>query len=1054
MTRTTVNSWSDISLADLFYAYRKAKADCFFERSGYSAQDFVDYERDLPSRLTELVRRLKGGHIEEVLNENLGSPRIVAKKLVLERNTDPDADNGHGFFSDAERAFEQARKTSELIPEFRVIGDFPITMHVLSALWINLVGHKYDACLSSCSYGSRLRRYRPEAGLPPGGVGNYHKEAIGSFQRYFGPYKRWRAGGLDSIRNELKQDRKVVAISMDLTSYYHEIDPAFLADDRFLRSIGLTLTPWELSFTSAFVKALSAWGALSRGAMKDLGCEVSPTGAGMPIGLSIARIVANVLLVALDRDIEQGLAPVYYGRYVDDIFLVLRDPENLRTSADVLAFIGRRTECFPWPLPPDGSILLDLPGGYQGVTRLLLQQKKQKTFFLSGRAGLDLLDSIESQIRSVSSERRLMPSPKRLESMASARVLAAAGDPTQEADTLRRADGLAVRRLGWSIQLRAVETLARDLRREDWKEEREKFYEFAHSHILRPDRILDQMDYLPRLLSLAVALGDWTAAYRLFDAAMRAIDELCGACSAGAKMIINGVHGQIVGGRVWEELRRSVTDSARDAVLRSIPFSGRSGMPRPLPDMGLKLCERVSIQLNRVSEDALALREADWAKVPYKDHLQRDATRERPFVTNEEHLYGLYAHERDLKDFLDESAQVHRYTGGRRIRHEARSQHQEPERHSLIPYLLPTRPYSTEEISLFLPDRCVFSSDCDESPAKAWASFVRAVRGAWVWNSRVEEDAKQSYDPLPPEVIQKDWKFADLGSRGKPEGVRLGISSLLTTEVSWHAAAGGGSDLSPDRYERIERIVNEALQAKPRPSHLLLPELSLPSRWIRTVSGLLRESGISLIAGLDYQHVDNEIYSEAVLVLEDDRLGFASTVQIRQQKGLPAPGEEFDLKRLYDKTWPRDLQKMPKPVYMHRGFCFGVLVCSELQNIRFRQNFQGDVDCLIVLSWNKDLETFSSLVESASLDVHAYIALVNNRRYGDGRIRSPAKLHHDRDLCRIRGGKNEHVVIESLDLATLREFQSRGTRWPSDDDPFKPVPEGFAIAPFRKTTAR
>ena len=141
----------------------------------------------------------------------------------------------------------------------------------------------------------------------------------------------------------------------------------------------------------------------------------------------------------------------------------------------------------------------------------------------------------------------------------------------------------------------------------------------------------------------------------------------------------------------------------------------------------------------------------------------------------------------------------------------------------------------------------------------------------------------------------------------------------------------------------------------------------------------------------------------------------------------------------------------PKPIYIHEGFCFGVLVCSELQNVAHRLQFQGKVDCVMILSWNPDLETFSSLVESASLDVHAHIALVNNRQYGDSRVRVPAKEHYLRDLCRLKGGLNEHVVVVGLDVEKLRAFQSRNKRWPRKGDPFKPVPEGFKLSPYRKT---
>ena len=110
-----------------------------------------------------------------------------------------------------------------------------------------------------------------------------------------------------------------------------------------------------------------------------------------------------------------------------------------------------------------------------------------------------------------------------------------------------------------------------------------------------------------------------------------------------------------------------------------------------------------------------------------------------------------------------------------------------------------------------------------------------------------------------------------------------------------------------------------------------------------------------------------------------------------------------------------------------------------------RHRFQGNVDCLMVLAWNKDLETFSALVEAAALDVHSNIALVNNRKFGDSRVRTPAKAHYGRDLCRLRGGENEYVVVVELDVERLRAFQSRSKPWPAPGDPFKPVPEGFRI---------
>ncbi|MDF5952700.1 hypothetical protein P4193_19900 [Pseudomonas aeruginosa] len=147
-----------------------------------------------------------------------------------------------------------------------------------------------------------------------------------------------------------------------------------------------------------------------------------------------------------------------------------------------------------------------------------------------------------------------------------------------------------------------------------------------------------------------------------------------------------------------------------------------------------------------------------------------------------------------------------------------------------------------------------------------------------------------------------------------------------------------------------------------------------------------------------------QMYSEAVLVLADDRCGFMSSVQIRQAKSLPAAGEEATLSHLFGPV-AAHLAGERKPVLQPRRLCLVYWSAPSCRILRIVQQFQGNVDCMMVLSWNQDLETFAALIESASLDVHAHIALVNNRRYGDSRVRSPAKKDYMRDACRLAVGR-------------------------------------------------
>ena len=111
-------SWATLDLEHLFFAYRKAKADCFFDRQAFIAERFVAFEENLYTNLTELLAALQAGNVEDLLKSNLGTPTLVAKKLGVT----PSKKNGHGYFSSPTRAFEHLREHNTLTPEFRLVG--------------------------------------------------------------------------------------------------------------------------------------------------------------------------------------------------------------------------------------------------------------------------------------------------------------------------------------------------------------------------------------------------------------------------------------------------------------------------------------------------------------------------------------------------------------------------------------------------------------------------------------------------------------------------------------------------------------------------------------------------------------------------------------------------------------------------------------------------------------------------------------------------------------------------------------------------------------------
>jgi hypothetical protein len=333
--------------------------------------------------------------------------------------------------------------------------------------------------------------------------------------------------------------------------------------------------------------------------------------------------------------------------------------------------------------------------------------------------------------------------------------------------------------------------------------------------------------------------------------------------------------------------------------------------------------------------------------------------------------------------------------------------------------------------------KCV--TDMDRLHDLAWA-----LRGAWL----KPLDQEESSDNSAPLTIGKTQKLA------KP---RIALTSHLVSDASWSCAAAGKPNLGAERYTALVKLTNAILKSSVKPDYVLFPELSIPRKWLPSVSRKLKSSGISMIAGVEYERISigtpskTYVTNEAYLYLMDDRVGYREQCVVKQRKGFPAHHEREELRHKFGlELAPLDPAKCEKRVINHFGHCFGLLICSELTDIRFREKFRGNIDSLFILSWNQDLESFAALVDSASLDVHCFVSLVNNRRFGDSRVRAPYKKQWRRDLVRVKGGLEDYFVTTELDLTELRQFQSHAEPPLGESAVFKPFPEGFLISDNRK----
>ena len=294
------SGWESLTIEDLLVAYRKAKADCFFENTFPTAIKFAEYEQDLLANLKGLLKLLQKADGFAKNNELLGDFRLLPKKLSTERKSDS-GDNGHVHFSKPDRAVESLFKNYNVVPEFRIVGDFPVNTHIISALWINMIGHKFDAKFDESCYGARLKRIRNDELFVEDNEKPFHISSIGSFVPYFQPYQKWRNDGLKTIRDELEKEHDIIAVSLDLKSYYHFIDPLITSAPALVEALDLKLSDEEKSFTDQLSRFLNAWGDGATKFGKSVGGKKAKISGGLVIGLTCSRVISNALLHKWDR---------------------------------------------------------------------------------------------------------------------------------------------------------------------------------------------------------------------------------------------------------------------------------------------------------------------------------------------------------------------------------------------------------------------------------------------------------------------------------------------------------------------------------------------------------------------------------------------------------------------------------------------------------------------------------------------------------------------------------------------------------------------------------
>lgn len=384
-------------------AYKKLKQMIHFEKNSLSLRKRLaafECKGDFEERLRIVVKVAKSRAPHETTEFQAWLDEISFDVIPKGIDGSQKSREGQGSFV--------SNVTSEPVhwaAKVNYMFDGPIELHLLSVLWLMTEGVECDNTLSGHCFGSRIHQF----------VENNDDHSAYLFKKYHELYAKWRDSGIQKARDLLSEDRQsVYIVGLDVQEYYYRIQ----LDWQRLRAQIKRAVPQGPSYKS--LKSRQVLGANLFKCIEEIckhyrDClnpmlaithpDLPEESTCLPIGLSASPVIANWYLKKFDDAILEKVRPAYYGRYVDDILMVVAMPQAPDESDPIMSFMDRvlvDTGILKWDQKNARFELCSRPG-------LFLQRQKCILQFFDAEHSTAGLDKFQKQIEENASDFALLP---------------------------------------------------------------------------------------------------------------------------------------------------------------------------------------------------------------------------------------------------------------------------------------------------------------------------------------------------------------------------------------------------------------------------------------------------------------------------------------------------------------------------------------------------------------------------------------------------------------------------------------------------------------------
>lgn len=283
--------------------------------------------------------------------------------------------------------------------------------------------------------------------------------------------------------------------------------------------------------------------------------------------------------------------------------------------------------------------------------------------------------------------------------------------------------------------------------------------------------------------------------------------------------------------------------------------------------------------------------------------------------------------------------------------------------------------------------------------------------------------------------------------------------ALTQTTLDHRAAYANGARMSRSEeavaMSEISQFLGDMRTAEPGPDIVLLPELSIPVGYTRTLKRAAQTLNAIIIGGTDYVRTPSgstgEVSNQAIMVIPSQwrgrRISRHSVVKYIR-KSYPSDAERRELKK-----WGLSLVQDPT-VWLFDGGeigTFGVSICYDFLDLERVTMYRGQIQHLFVLAYNKDINSFDHAAEALARMIFCNVVICNCGHYGGSAVVSPYRRPEKRTIYRHAGAGLRTSQIVELPVEGLVNHQLGkppvGSSRPSvAEQTFKGLPPGYGVA--------